>query len=57
MQTDGEAFRYLSDVLSAEEEALLLEDLSRLDVQPLRIRGLLTERDVASFGLDYWVGQ
>jgi alkylated DNA repair dioxygenase AlkB len=46
-------FQYLPDFISKEEEALLLQEISKIDLQVFMFQGYEAKRRVASFGYDY----
>jgi len=48
-----QGFRYLPDVLSASEEASLVEHFRRLPLQPFEFQGFLANRRIFTFGHKY----
>jgi alkylated DNA repair dioxygenase AlkB len=48
-----EGLVYREDFVTPEEEALLLDELERLDFHPVTMRGQTARRTVRHFGLDY----
>lgn len=48
-----EGFIYRADVITTGEEMQLLQELHRIPTAPLHMRGQITKRRIASFGLDY----
>ena len=48
-----EGFSYVQNFISAEEEELLLEEISRTELHQFQFQGYEAKRRVASFGYDY----
>jgi alkylated DNA repair protein (DNA oxidative demethylase) len=48
-----EGLVYEPDLLSGEEEQALLDEIERLDFQPIRMHGVVAKRTAKHFGLDY----
>lgn len=49
-------FTYIDDVITQHEELDLIHQLRSTELAPLRFRGQVTKRKIASFGLDYRPG-
>jgi alkylated DNA repair dioxygenase AlkB len=48
-----EGFSYFPDFISRQEEALLLEEISKIELHTFNFHGYEAKRKVASFGYDY----
>jgi alkylated DNA repair dioxygenase AlkB len=48
-----QGFRYLSDFLTREDEALLAEHIAHVEFSPFEMRGVVARRRVAFFGRSY----
>ncbi|MDY0883559.1 hypothetical protein ACFPL7_11420 [Dongia soli] len=48
-----EGFIYRDDVISADEEAALIQEIQRLPFKPFEFQGYLGKRQIVSFGWKY----
>ncbi|MCM2316691.1 MAG: alpha-ketoglutarate-dependent dioxygenase AlkB [Thermoanaerobaculia bacterium] len=56
MQSIEDDFIYVDAIITPDEERSVIHQLVDLELAPLRFRGQLTKRKIASFGLDYRPG-